>query len=169
MWIAANTESLSCLKVLTTITNAALDDDFQDVSPIETLCQRRTVPNSHRLQCIAHLVLAGACVTAGYVDEITRPSVKAWAQHQVASQYAPVFVAIAAREGHDADGAPCALASLDGRMLKIIGGYLRRPKKQMRRVHRLMWVLQSEDDDAAMRAAAAARGFRREDHCFVVS
>ena len=68
-----------------------------------------------------------------------------------------------------AAGAPCRLAALDGRMLTIVGAFLRRSKKEVRRVHRLLWILEAEDADDVRRAAAAARGWRRADHCFVVS
>ena len=168
VWIAANTESISSLEVLIEH-GASLDDDYQHASPIEALCRRRTPPSDRQLRCVARLVLAGACVSAGYVDEAARPSLKAWAVDQLTSQYAPVFIAMAARAGRDAAGAPCPLAALDGRMLTIVGAFLRRSKKEVRRVHRLLWILEAEDVDDVRRAAAAARGWRRADHCFVVS
>ena len=108
-------------------------------------------------------------MSAGYVDEAARPSLKVWATDELACQYAPVFVAMAARAGRDAAGAPCPLAALDGRMLTIVGTFLRRTKREVRRVHRLLWVLETEAADDAQRAAAVARGWRRVDHCFVVS
>ena len=148
---------------------ASLDDDFQYASPIEALCHRHTPPSDRQLRCIARLVLAGACVSAWYVDEAARPSLKVWAIDQLTCQYAPVFVAMAARAGRDAAGAACPLAALDGRMLTTIGAFLRRTKKEVRRVHRLLWILEAEDVDDVRRAAAAARGWRRADHCFVVS
>lgn len=168
VWIAANTESLSSLEALIQL-GASLDDDFQFTSPIETLCRRRAPPGDRQLRCVARLVLAGACVSAGYVDEAARPPLKAWATDELACQYAPVFIAMAARAGRDATGAPCPLAALDGRMLTIVGAFLRRSKKEVRRVHRLLWILEAEDADDVQRAAAVARGWRRADHCFVVS
>ena len=168
VWIAANTESLSSLEALIQL-GASLDDDFQYASPIEALCHRRAPPSDRQLRCVARLVLAGACVSAGYVDEAARPSLKVWATDELACQYAPVFVAMAARAGRDAAGAPCPLAALDGRMLTIVGDFLRRSKKEVRRVRRLLWTLEAEDADDVRRAATLARGWRRADHCFVVS
>ena len=56
----------------------------------------------------------------------------------------------------------------DGRALQTIGSYLRRPRREVRRLERALWVWTSEARHEARMLRAAARGFSRADHCFTV-
>jgi len=52
--------------------------------------------------------------------------------------------------------------------METIAAFLKRPRKQRRRVERALWVMQSEQRDETSRATAIERGFSRDSHCFHV-
>jgi len=67
-------------------------------------------------------------------------------------------------------GERSVLARLDGLEgpMETIAAFLKRPRKQRRRVERALWVMQSEQRDETSRATAIERGFSRDSHCFHV-
>jgi len=147
-----------------------LDVDHQDMSPLEALCncgQSAALLHSARLECATLLVVGGATVSAGYVGVDARPVMMTWAMHEVASDYAPVVITLGAKDG-DAEENRCALARLDDHLLAHISSFLRRPRSEMRRVKRALWVWQSEHRDQATRMCAVSLGYRRADRCFAV-
>jgi hypothetical protein len=169
-YLAAVSGSVDVLKVLVEC-GCNLDIDVDELSSIETLCvpgQGAAMLYGSRLECACLLVLGGATVSAGYVSQDARRIMMPWALSELASHHAPVTIALGARHGRDVDGEPCILQCLDGRALQTIGAFLRRPRREVRRLERALWVWTSEARHETRMLRAAARGFSRADHCFTV-
>ena len=168
--LAAVSGGVDALKVLIEF-NCNLDNDVDEMSAIEVLCmpgQGAAFLYGLRFECACLLVLGGASVSAGYVSKDARRIMMPWALGELASHHAPVTVALGSKHGHGADGELCILQCLDGRALHMIGAFLRRPKREVRRVERALWVWTSEGRYEAMMMRAVERGFNRADHCFAV-
>ena len=169
-YLAAVSGSVDVLKVLIEC-GCNLDIDVDDMSAIEVLCtpgQGAAFLYGPRLECARLLVLNGATISAGYVSKDARRIMMPWALSELASHHAPIVTALGAKHGRDADGEPCILQCLDGPALQTIGSYLRRPRREVRRLERALWVWTSEARHEARMLRAAARGFSRADHCFTV-
>ena len=149
----------------------ALDHDVDETSAIEVLCtpgQGAASLYGARLECACLLVLGGATVSAGYVSADVRPMMMGWALAEMASDYAPILVALGATHGLGPDRGSCILGCLDGRALSLVGSFLRRPRREARRVGRALWVWTSETRDREIRMRAVSQGYRRSDRCFSV-
>lgn len=170
VFLAATGGSVSVLKLLIKY-GCDLDVDCHDMSPVEALChgdQGAASLHGARLECACLLVLGGATVSAGYVSADVRSVMMGWALGEMASDYAPILVALGAKHGLGPDGRSCILGCLDGRALQAIGEFLRRPRREARRVGRALWVWTAESRDQAMRVRAVSQGYRRSDRCFSV-
>ena len=170
VFLAATGGSVGALKLLINY-GCDLDVDCRDMSPIEVLChgdQGAATLYGARLECACLLVLGGATVSAGYVSADARPVMMGWALGEMASDYAPILVAHGANHGLGPDGHSCILGCLDGRALQAIGEFLRRPRREARRVGRALWVWTSETRDREIRMRAVSQGYRRSDRCFSV-
>lgn len=162
-----------CVDVLTVLIEygCTLDHDVDEMSAIEVLCmpgQGAAFLYGPRLECACLLVLGGASVSAGYVSKDARRIMMPRALGELASHHAPVTVALGSKHGRGAGGDPCILQCLDGRALQTIGAFLRRPKREVRRVERALWVWTSEVRHETRMRRAVERGFNRADHCFAV-
>jgi len=170
VFLAATGGSVGALKLLIKY-GCDLDVDCHDMSPIEALCygdQGTATLYGARLECACLLVAGGATVSAGYVSADVRPMMMGWALAEMASDYAPILVALGAKHGLRPDGRSCILGCLDGRALSLVGSFLRRPRREIRRVGRALWVWTSETRDREMRMRAVSQGYRRSDRCFSV-
>jgi hypothetical protein len=164
LWIAASSGSVRCLRLLIRV-GADVDGDYDDLSPLEAACRTAT---SGGLECVRELVVHGAHVADGYVPSPLRPAMIAWARDRIQSHHGAVVAALGVRLGTGVDGAPSPLRRLDDRAAHLIGEFLRSPGRAVRRLQRALWVWEGEERHAAACARAAARGWRREDHCFSV-
>ena len=172
VWIAASAGSLRCLEYIVSCGSHHLDTDHHDESPLE-MCNGPPANFAHdmRLGRAAELlILAGCHVTAGFIRTALRPRLMYWAQNELRSYHAPTALACCARHGRVNGGERSVLARLDGLEgpMETIAAFLKRPRKQRRRVERALWVMQSEQRDETSRATAIERGFSRDSHCFHV-
>eukprot|EP00621_Florenciella_sp_RCC1693_P008720 CAMPEP_0182530728 /NCGR_PEP_ID=MMETSP1323-20130603/6527_1 /TAXON_ID=236787 /ORGANISM="Florenciella parvula, Strain RCC1693" /LENGTH=197 /DNA_ID=CAMNT_0024740057 /DNA_START=177 /DNA_END=771 /DNA_ORIENTATION=+ len=131
--------------------------------------------SSGSVRCLRLLIRVGADVDGDYDDlsplEAAKPSSArndAWARDRIQSHHGAVVAALGVRLGTGVDGAPSPLRRLDDRAAHLIGEFLRSPGRAVRRLQRALWVWEGEERHAAACARAAARGWRREDHCFSV-
>ena len=89
------------------------------------------------------------------MSSVAREKMMAWGSHELASHLAPVVLALGATHGRDAEGEPCILHRLDARVIQAIGDFLRRPRGQVRRIERAMfvWVQEARHEDELVRVS----------------
>lgn len=169
VWLAATAGSVNVLQLLIQQYKCDLDVDHQDSSPLEALCSYdggAALLHGPRLECATLLLLGGATVGAGFVSVDCRAIMVAWAFGFLNSHRAPVVLALGVKHGRDAAGDPCVLGEIDGHAVQVIGSFLRRPHREVRRVERAMWVWLAEDHRQASVLRAVKRGEHgRVGHC----
>ena len=152
--LAAVSGFVQMLKLLIRL-GCDLDVDHLDRSALESITygHRDALCGGH-LECARLLVLHGATVAPGYVADGARGVLMGWAMKEMASHEAPVTLAIGAMYGRDGGGRPCILTHLDGALLSAVAEFLRRPRVQVRRIERAMfvWAQEKQHEESLRRA-----------------